>query len=274
MDYVNQLDSMEVGGIGEKEGLPVEAFAKVQEMFSNVDWLDPTADAAALLFQQLTSSENVQLRKGLLSPNKKDFHLSSISPTKKQSDNVEDKLSNAELSTIYVHKQENNDVQGLIPQKQATIPDEKSGSSVIHEKMISLVHEEITRVVDINTGCLSSLDMTVPSTMNSSRPVLIDQNAKLDDQFGSLQSSSPTMIMSQQFPVSRSSSVLSSDFSPRSLSACPRFHSAPSALGITALLEDHAAFGDTKNSVKVSSAVVKIPSKQSSQQHPITGLGR
>ncbi|XP_052165268.1 formin-like protein 6 isoform X1 [Oryza glaberrima] len=270
MDSVNQLDSMEVGGIGEKEGLPVEAFAKVQEMFSNVDWLDPTADAAALLFQQLTSSENIQLRKGLLSPNKKDFHLSSISPTKKQSDNVEDKLSNAELSTIYVHKQENNDVQGLIPQKQATIPDEKSGSSVIHEKMISLVHEEITRVVDINTGCLSSLDMTVPSTMNSSRPVLIDQNSKLDDQFGSLQSSSPTMIMWQQFPVSRSSSVLSSDFSPRSLSACPRFHSAPSALGITALLEDHAAFGDTKNSVKVSSAVVKIPSKQSSQQHPIT----
>uniref|UniRef100_A0A0E0QGR4 C2 tensin-type domain-containing protein n=1 Tax=Oryza rufipogon TaxID=4529 RepID=A0A0E0QGR4_ORYRU len=270
MDSVNQLDSMEVGGIGEKEGLPVEAFAKVQEMFSNVDWLDPTADAAALLFQQLTSSENIQLRKGLLSPNKKDFHLSSISPTKKQSDNVEDKLSNAELSTIYVHKQENNDVQGLIPQKQATIPDEKSGSSVIHEKMISLVHEEITQVVDINTGCLSSLDMTVPSTMNSSRPVLIDQNSKLDDQLGSLQSSSPTMIMSQQFPVSRSSSVLSSDFSPRLLSACPRFHSAPSALGITALLEDHAAFGDTKNSVKVSSAVVKIPSKQSSQQHPIT----
>uniref|UniRef100_A0A0E0LT98 Formin-like protein n=2 Tax=Oryza punctata TaxID=4537 RepID=A0A0E0LT98_ORYPU len=112
--------------------------------------------------------------------------------------------------------------------------------------------------------------MTVPSTMNSSGPDLKDQNAKLDDQFGSLQRSSPTMIMSQRFPVSRSSSVLSSNSSPRSLLACPRFHSAPSALGITALLEEHAAFGDTENSVKVSSAVVKIPSKQSSQQHPIT----
>uniref|UniRef100_A0A0D9X688 Formin-like protein n=2 Tax=Leersia perrieri TaxID=77586 RepID=A0A0D9X688_9ORYZ len=278
MDSVNQLDSMEVGGIGEKEGLPVEAFAKVQEMFSNVDWLDPTGDAAAQLFQQLTSSENIQLRKGLLSPNKRDLsimqeagqlNLSSISPTKKQSDNVEDKSSNAKCSTIYVNKQENNDMQGLTPQEPTTISDEKTGSSVIHEKLVSLAHEEITNVVDINTDCSSSLEKKGHSTMNSSRAVLKDQNAKLDDQFGSVQHSSPTTIMSHRFPVSRSSSVLCGNSSPRSLSACPRFHSAPSALGITALLEDHAAFGDTENSVKVPSAMVEIPSKQSSRQHPI-----
>nr|CAB3480594.1 unnamed protein product [Digitaria exilis] len=68
MDTANQLDPVEVAGIGEKEGLPVEAFAKVQEMFSNVDWLDPTGDAAIQLFQRLTSSENIQLRQGFLSP--------------------------------------------------------------------------------------------------------------------------------------------------------------------------------------------------------------
>uniref|UniRef100_A0A0E0LT90 Formin-like protein n=1 Tax=Oryza punctata TaxID=4537 RepID=A0A0E0LT90_ORYPU len=241
------------------------AFIRSNILMLNRDEIDILWDAK----DRFPKEFRAELRKGLLSPNKKDFNLSSISPTKKQSDNVEDKSSSAELSTIHVNKHENNDVQGLTPQKKTTISDEKSGSSVIHEK-ISLVHEEITRVVDINTGCPSSLDMTVPSTMNSSGPDLKDQNAKLDDQFGSLQRSSPTMIMSQRFPVSRSSSVLSSNSSPRSLLACPRFHSAPSALGITALLEEHAAFGDTENSVKVSSAVVKIPSKQSSQQHPIT----
>ncbi|XP_058724930.1 formin-like protein 18 [Vicia villosa] len=39
----------------EKEGLPVEAFDKVKEIFSNVDWLDPKTDVANML-QQITSS--------------------------------------------------------------------------------------------------------------------------------------------------------------------------------------------------------------------------
>ncbi|XLR51550.1 hypothetical protein S83_002222 [Arachis hypogaea] len=40
----------------EKEGLPVEAFAKVQEIFNYVDWLDPNADAALNVLQQMTAS--------------------------------------------------------------------------------------------------------------------------------------------------------------------------------------------------------------------------
>ncbi|XP_019441430.1 PREDICTED: formin-like protein 13 isoform X2 [Lupinus angustifolius] len=38
----------------EKDGLPVEAFAKVQEFFSHVDWLSPKADAALNVLQQLS----------------------------------------------------------------------------------------------------------------------------------------------------------------------------------------------------------------------------
>ena len=91
MDTTNQFGPMEVSGIGEKEGLPIEAFAKVQEMFSNVDWLDPTGDAAIQLFQRLTSTENIQLRQGFLSPSKKEaesLELGSISPTNQHSDNL------------------------------------------------------------------------------------------------------------------------------------------------------------------------------------------
>lgn len=40
----------------EKEGLPVEAFAKVQEIFSNVDWMNPKADAALNVLQQMSAS--------------------------------------------------------------------------------------------------------------------------------------------------------------------------------------------------------------------------
>ncbi|KAK6156605.1 hypothetical protein DH2020_010853 [Rehmannia glutinosa] len=38
----------------EKDGLPVEAFAKVQEIFSSVDWLVPKGDAAVEVLQHLT----------------------------------------------------------------------------------------------------------------------------------------------------------------------------------------------------------------------------
>ncbi|KAE8126090.1 hypothetical protein FH972_020836 [Carpinus fangiana] len=40
----------------EEEGLPVEAFAKVQEFFSCVDWLDPKTDAALNVLQQMSAS--------------------------------------------------------------------------------------------------------------------------------------------------------------------------------------------------------------------------
>lgn len=42
-----------------EEVLPVEAFAKVQELFSCVDWLDPTDDAALNVLQQVSASNIV-----------------------------------------------------------------------------------------------------------------------------------------------------------------------------------------------------------------------
>jgi hypothetical protein len=40
----------------EKEGLPIEAFAKVQEIFSHVDWMNPKADAALNVLQHINTS--------------------------------------------------------------------------------------------------------------------------------------------------------------------------------------------------------------------------
>ncbi|KAE8652958.1 hypothetical protein Csa_017754 [Cucumis sativus] len=39
----------------EEEGLPMEAFAKVQEIFSHVDWLDPKADVALNVLHQMNA---------------------------------------------------------------------------------------------------------------------------------------------------------------------------------------------------------------------------
>ncbi|XP_021320855.1 formin-like protein 6 isoform X3 [Sorghum bicolor] len=279
MDTANQLGPMEVAGIGEKGGLPIEAFAKVQEMFSNVDWLDPTGDAAVQLFQRLTSSENIQLRQGFLSPSKKEaesLELGSMSPINRHSDNVEvqQEPSKVEDATVYVNKLESVGRQALILLEQATNSEVKTGISIVQENLGSLVHK-----VDSNAEQSISLEKAISSTMKSIEPVLKDQNAKLDEQHGSGQRSSPTIIMSQRFPISSSCSALSGYSSPRSLSACPRINSAPSAFGITALLEDHAGSaenccGSTVTSTTVSNlctGVIQITSKRPSGQHPTTG---
>ncbi|MFQ6666982.1 hypothetical protein Gotur_033157 [Gossypium turneri] len=56
MDAAASITSMDNFCFEEKEGLPIEAFAKVQEMFNNVDWLDPRSDAAYNMLQQMGAS--------------------------------------------------------------------------------------------------------------------------------------------------------------------------------------------------------------------------
>ncbi|KAI4337247.1 hypothetical protein L6164_015688 [Bauhinia variegata] len=55
MDASSSVISIDLPRIEDKEGLPVEAFARVQEMFSNVDWLESNAEVANVL-QQITAS--------------------------------------------------------------------------------------------------------------------------------------------------------------------------------------------------------------------------
>ncbi|KAL6207311.1 hypothetical protein ACLB2K_018269 [Fragaria x ananassa] len=60
MDAGASLISIDSPGLEEKDGLPVEAFAKVQEIFSSVDWLDPKTDAALKMLQRIASSNAIQ----------------------------------------------------------------------------------------------------------------------------------------------------------------------------------------------------------------------
>ncbi|KAJ0031495.1 hypothetical protein Pint_12503 [Pistacia integerrima] len=60
MDAASSLVSFDLPGIEEKDGLPIEAFAKVQEIFNNVDWLDPKVDVALSVLQHITPSSILQ----------------------------------------------------------------------------------------------------------------------------------------------------------------------------------------------------------------------
>ncbi|KAF9662756.1 hypothetical protein SADUNF_Sadunf18G0087300 [Salix dunnii] len=71
MDAAASIVAEDFTGFEEKEGLPVEAFAKVKEIFSSVDWSDPNSDAARNLLQQISASNisqedsNADLRHGV-----------------------------------------------------------------------------------------------------------------------------------------------------------------------------------------------------------------
>ncbi|KAE9586438.1 hypothetical protein Lal_00044672 [Lupinus albus] len=72
MEASSSVIPMDMPCIGEKEGLPVEAFAKVKEMFNNVDWLDSNTEVANVL-QQITASNMLleRLDCGISSPTRK-----------------------------------------------------------------------------------------------------------------------------------------------------------------------------------------------------------
>lgn len=60
MDAATSVISLDFSGFEEKGGLPMEAFAKVHEIFSSADWLDPRADVAFNMLQQMGASNIVQ----------------------------------------------------------------------------------------------------------------------------------------------------------------------------------------------------------------------
>ncbi|CAL9749031.1 unnamed protein product [Musa acuminata subsp. burmannicoides] len=70
MDAADPLISSELTSGEEKDGLPIEAFAKVQELFNNWDWLETNVDAATKVLQQISSSKNLQEKLDAMSPQK------------------------------------------------------------------------------------------------------------------------------------------------------------------------------------------------------------
>lgn len=94
MDAASSIITMELTSGDEKEGLPVEAFAKVQEIFSNVDWLDPSGDAALHVLQHIASSNALQ--------------LDGLSPVELEGDAMSQKSSPGVLKEI-LQSQEAND---------------------------------------------------------------------------------------------------------------------------------------------------------------------
>uniref|UniRef100_A0A1D1XS55 Formin-like protein 6 n=1 Tax=Anthurium amnicola TaxID=1678845 RepID=A0A1D1XS55_9ARAE len=201
MDATSSLITMELATSEDKEGLPIEAFAKVQEIFSNVDWLDPKGDAARQVLQQIASPNTLLDRLGIASPPK-------VEPMQESSLVILEQKQHSVAS--------DNKIRKLSPSS----PKQKS---------------------------LPALDRHLYANA--------EQNSQIHDFQVAIQGTIQPKIMSQRMAASsRSAPVSHSNSLHSSPVPISRYHSAPSALGITALLHDHATYGSAETNFLVATS--------------------
>ncbi|KAF3446202.1 hypothetical protein FNV43_RR11381 [Rhamnella rubrinervis] len=318
MDAGTSIISIDLPGIEEKEGLPVEAFARVQEIFSNVDWLDPKTDVALNVLQQISASNVLQGKLDSGSPIITETSSLFLDSTPKRklepkvsrndikssksmgqgewlepktdvalnvlqqntgSNVLQGKLDGAsgktaETGSLFLEstpkmksdaKESGNNImspkstgQGELstPSFEASIdlnairkkiePHEQQDASSIRMK----IEPQERQDTNYSSGKKTELQelqeknsigkKTDSHVMQDTKP--IQKKIEPQDLQIALQRSAQSKIISQRVPkTSLSAPVSYSNSLQGSPVSISRYHSAPSALGITALLHDHAA---------------------------------
>lgn len=179
------------------EGLPIEAFAQVHDIFNDLDWGETDLDNALTMIQQMTVSSILE--------EKLDF-TGFPSNRKENWQNVPDAL-----------------------QLEDDFPESLRGSTAVSEASSPTrgLTEMLTASLKTSLELASATQKIDPTELRVSvqRPA---------------QSKIISPRISQTSPSNQGSNASSSQVSPATLS---RYHSAPlSAVGITALLQDHAEF--------------------------------
>ncbi|XWS72753.1 hypothetical protein CRYUN_Cryun02cG0068000 [Craigia yunnanensis] len=283
MDVATSVISIDLPGIEEKDGLPMEAFAKVQEIFCNVDWPSSKTDVTNML--QHISVANI-LQENLETCSSKGMERASVlhddkvkeTPKLQASEHIIKSPTSAALEKQSAFslkpsldanstrkKFEPQETQ-VAPQKPAQTtpsfgsssdPSPIEGKTELQELQVTPQEPEHSKTSMEPSPEANSIRRKVetqelqvalrqPAQSTSSFKPTLDVNSirkKIEQpEFQvALQRSAQPSIISQRVPQSSISAPVSYC---NSLQGSPvpvsRYHSAPSALGVTALLHDHA----------------------------------
>ncbi|KAB5553412.1 hypothetical protein DKX38_010723 [Salix brachista] len=207
MDSATSIAAIDLPGLEEKDGLPMEAFARVHEIFSNVDWPDTKTDV--LMAENSDSSPQMAEIGSVLME-------STLVKVQEKS-----KLKESENKTP--------SPTSITPMKQSmpsikSSPDENSAREKVDPQELKVA--------------LQFKPCIKPSSEENST----QKKAEPQELQVALQRSAQSKLISQRVTQRSLSSPVSDS---NSLQASPvpmsRYHSAPSNIGITALLYDHAA---------------------------------
>ncbi|XVE53536.1 hypothetical protein DITRI_Ditri03aG0010800 [Diplodiscus trichospermus] len=300
MDVATSVISIDLPGTEEKDGLPMEAFAKVQDIFSNVDWLSPKADIANML--QHISVSNIQEEnfdtgspKGMERASvlhddkvkeKSKLQLSEdIIITSQTSDALEKQSAfsfkpqeihvapqkHAQHTLSFGSSSDTSPIEGKTKLQDIQVAPQEAEHSKTSIKP-SQEAKSIGREVETQEPLVALQQVVQPTSafkptidINSIRKKIEPQELQV-----SLQRSVQPKIISQRVPHSSISAPVSYCNSLQgSLVPISRFHSAPSALGITALLHDHAVSKSEEHihpvTLPLSSSAISSPSSNTPQ---------
>ncbi|XP_012076436.1 formin-like protein 18 isoform X2 [Jatropha curcas] len=263
MDSTSSLASIDLPGLEEKGGLPEEAFAKVQEMFSNVDWLDTKPDAALNVLQHFTTlQENLEN----ISPQR--AAIGGLTP-KSAFDRIidESKLKESERkcrSPTYLSSRDRSIDANSMRRKL--------------ESQASPTANSIVEKVEADNNADQSIHSIKPSPdVYSTREKVEPQELTIASQSMPSSKLCPDVhsirrkVGAPELQVSLQRPTQSMIISPR-VSKTPRsspYHGALSTLGISALLHDHSASNGEEVGRPMTLASSTISSPVTNVQKPV-----
>ncbi|KAG6770815.1 hypothetical protein POTOM_026513 [Populus tomentosa] len=250
MDSATSIAAIDLPGLEEKDGLPMEAFARVHEIFSNVDWPDTKTDVAQNVHQHIIApQENLDS-----SPQRADIGSVLMESTLVK---VQEKLKLKESEN------KTPSPTSITPMKQFILSFEPfSDTNSVREEAEP---QELKFALQSVPSIKSSPDE------NSAGEKVEPQELEVSLQFtpsikpSSDENSTQKKVEPQELQValqlSAQSKLISQQVPQRS------YHGAPSNLGITALLYDHAA---SKGEEVVCPVTLSLPSSAISST--VTGV--
>ncbi|KAL5558224.1 hypothetical protein UlMin_034435 [Ulmus minor] len=232
MDATTSLISIDLPGIEEKEGLPMEAFAKVQEIFSSVDWLDPKSDVALNVLQKITASNVLQDKlddaSAPTAETGNSFPESALEELK-----FESKAFTENIKSIISLSQEKESMPSFEPSVDVNLLRKKIESQEMQDE-----HPIGKKIEPQEWQGKNSVQKKIESLKDNTS---VQKKTEPQELQTALQRPAQSKIISQRVPYTSLSVPISNSNSLQgSPSPVSRYHSAPSALGITALLHDHA----------------------------------
>ncbi|KAJ6295360.1 hypothetical protein OIU78_023391 [Salix suchowensis] len=226
MNSGTPIAAIDLPGLEGKDGIPMEAFPRVHEIFSNMDWPDTKTDVAQNIHQHIIEPQE---------------NLDS-SPHRAEGGSVL-------MESTFVRVQE---------KPKLNESDKQDSKSHFYYPDREKVEPQ-----ELKVSCQSTPSIKPSSDANSTQKKVEPQEVQV-----SLQWPAQSKIISQRVPQTSFSSPVSYG---NNLQGSPvpmsRYHSAPSALGITALLHDHAV---SKGEEVVRPVTLSLPSSAISS--PVAGV--
>ncbi|KAI8569269.1 hypothetical protein RHMOL_Rhmol02G0265800 [Rhododendron molle] len=223
----------------EEKGLPIEAFAKVQEMFSNVDWLDPKINMLEQIniIQEKLESGSPQIAKkiSLLQESSPEEVTERQKSDGLQKINVLLEILESSPAACAKKDQELDPERVLMEPKSEELENNFKCSPSMDMGKNFIPSLEASEMMSSVVNKIESQELKIALKLPTHSKKIEPQELKI-----TLQRPTHSKIISQRVPQTSLSAPASYC---NSLQGSPvsnsRYHSAPSALGITALLHDH-----------------------------------